>query len=857
MLSHSEYGRLNDKQKQAVDELSRNIILLASAGTGKTNTVAVRIANIIAENKAAADEILCLTFTNRACKEMRARIDAIVEESKQLTIKTFHSFCYQIIQTESKKHTDLAYDSIIFDEEDCKEIVKEQNKKIGSLASLQNFIGYIKELRIKTDLPDYKDVVEYAFGRCLNKIQKICVTPQYKTDYGLIKELEQSGYALIEKYNACLAERHGLDFNDLLIQTHELLKNEMVLRAWRGKYKYLHIDEAQDTNEIEYGIISKLFPGNNIMLCADYFQTIYEWRGSAPLKTLDLFKRDYRPVEIHFLENYRATRKLLRASSGYLDNAFGGGSAYNVGVIPKSPAEGKSIETYGAKGIEDEALWIYGKIKNMGKADRLKTAILTRGNKINGKLSEAFDRLNGYVSEPDRIAFMQIDEFRYFRRQEIKDILAYLKLIANRHDENSFKRILLKFIDGIGEKAVEDITSKDNRRLGVRLTDFLSESTFNYLEPYQLLIDEYKRGNVVIFDVESTGVRTALDEIIQISAVRIDAANAVIRTFDRILKPSRPVGASERVHGFSDEYLLKHGGSPKAVLSEFANFINGSLAVGHNVTFDLGILQSQLRRLGMDDINIIDYYDTLDMARRFYPNLENHKLETLCRHFNTKTASDHNALNDVLATAEVLLAILNEKVVPSTMLRMPVYLKYIARFNSAAKDLEDLRKRSADMRPPELIEEIIRLSGIKEVYAGPENEMRRDRIDDFIQFAKEIDEPELNSRDSVNELLRIASLSNSELDRIIEKRPCIPIITIHQSKGAEYDYIFLAGLQESAIPSYQSILDNNIDEEKRLFYVAITRAKKELFLSWSRTDIYGRVKERSRFIQWLPHECFA
>ena len=718
MPFNQEYGKLNAEQKQAVNELSRNILLLASAGTGKTNSVALRIANIIKQNKASADEILCLTFTNRACKEMGARIkEAVGAGANRLTIKTFHSFCYQIIQAESKKHTDLPYDSIIFDEDDCKEVIKDLITAAGNVPSLQKFIDFIKEQKIPAGNKTYAEIIEYAFHNHRGKIEEIC-TKDRRFDVSVFNNLRQSGSRLIESYNACLAERHALDFNDLLIQVHELFKSESILQPWRSKFKYLHIDEAQDTNESEYIIISKLFPGNNIMLCADYFQTIYEWRGSAPRKTLELFKASCSPAVIYFRRNYRATRKLLQASTEYLTNAFGesASTAYNAGLIPESPTEGADVKLYEASSPSAEAAWIYGAIKRLSKQDRLKTAILSRGNKTNSELSHAFDMLNSHTKEPDRIRFMQIEEYRYFRRREIKDILAYLKLSANKHDETSFKRILQAYAAGIGERTIGHITNKDNRRLGIRLTDFLTTSAETFHDPYELLINELSNGNVVIFDVESTGVNTAYDEIVQIAAVKINIQGTVISSFERYLTPSRPVGGSEHIHGFSDEFLSTHGEDPKLVLSAFAKYIEGALAVGHNVTFDIAILNSQLRRTGLNDIGIIDYYDTLDMARRFHPKLENHKLETLCGLFQTKTVSDHNAFNDVLATGEILIKILNEKVIPTTLPRTQVFLEFMPRFETISRELSELKKKSIHMRPSEFIIEIIKQSKIKDLY---------------------------------------------------------------------------------------------------------------------------------------------
>ena len=172
---------LNKEQTLVINELEKNILLLASAGTGKTNTLSSRISNIISSKKAKAEEILCITFTNKACAEMKGRIEDIVGESaKGITIRTFHSFCFDLIKSEAKKRSDVFTDFLVFDEEDCKEIIKECNFYNYPINKLQQFIELVKieksKLNLKEEniLKNYNEVIKHIFKYNDDKIKSIC-----------------------------------------------------------------------------------------------------------------------------------------------------------------------------------------------------------------------------------------------------------------------------------------------------------------------------------------------------------------------------------------------------------------------------------------------------------------------------------------------------------------------------------------------------------------------------------------------------------------------------------------------------------------------------------------------------------
>ncbi|WP_434291293.1 3'-5' exonuclease [Clostridium botulinum] len=845
---------LNDKQKKVINTLDKNILLLSSAGTGKTKTLSMRIGNIIAKDLALGEQILCLTFTNRACKEMKEKIiETVGKEGLKVTVKTFHSFCFDVIKKEAKKNTDISFDFTIYDEEDTKEIISELNSYKFNVSCLQRFINIVKEKSINYKDRDYKDVIDTMIKYNPNIFNDICKNEKYMVDKTLVDYLKIYGYLMVISYDKKLYEGHGLDFNDLIIKVHDLFQKDKITTYWREKYKFIHIDEMQDTSEIEYNIVSKLFRNNNIMLSGDYYQTIYEWRGSNPSIIFDNYKKEFNPEFIVFDKNYRSSEILLKASYGFLTNAFGDGvnEIYKEGIEPKANIKGDLIEFKKAYDFMEEATFIFNKIKSLKVEKLSKVAILTRNNRINIALSEKFKILNSKLPKEDRVGFLLVDEFKFFRREEIKDVLAYLKLMVNDFDSNSLKRILKKFGNGIGERTIEEIEKEENIKIGVRLTDLIHKNTQEYGDYYELLTRELDNENVVVFDVESTGINIIEDEIVQIAGIKINNKGEVIESFQRFLIPKKSVGDSYLVHGFSDQFLEENGENKKVVLKDFLKFIKDTVIVGHNVTFDISILNSELERLSLEKASFKTYYDTLDIARRFYPSLTNHKLETLSKLFNTETKSSHDAMDDILATKDVLMDMLKEKVKPTIINRMVVYGKYIKKFQPIYEEITNFKKLSYIKNPKDIVGEIVNKTKIKEIYK--DQYIKINNLREFFVIAKEIENKEISSRDNLIELLKITSLSNSELDRMLTKYPRVPIITVHQAKGAEFDYVFLAGLQNNIFPNYMAVKEGNEIEEKRLFYVAMTRAKKYLYLSFSEYE-HNRRKAKSMLIDYIPKD---
>lgn len=855
----------NKKQQQVINELNQNILLSAGAGTGKTNVLSYRVANILNKNRANADEILCLTFTNKACRELKNRITSQLdfETANKITIRTIHGFAYQVITTTAKKAQTIFKEFVIFDDEDQKTLIRQTiaNFPKARALDIQYIVNCIEQLKQERALKHiYTKDIEDDYTTIYHQHLKFNKTFNQQQNDNLTKFFQFDGLNIIINYELALQQMYGLDYKDLIANAYRLFQDENICSSWRKRYKYIMIDEMQDTSSFEYTMLENLFPANNIMLCGDEFQTIYEWRGSNPQKILTAFTEKYNPLIINFNENYRSTRLLLEMTYNTLINLFHKETishSYAKNLLSKSSELGHKIELKQANSLANEAQWIFQNIVNLLPLVKTPTqiAILVRQNNYLQNLTLHLNYLANIYNQKNQetpIHFIQIDNIRFFKRQEIKDILSIMKYLINPNDYLSLQRILVNLIPNIGIRTIKQISSAEYLQNGLRLSDFINANFQNpNYEPFSDLISAYLSKDIIVFDIEGTGTDIFADNIIQLSAIKIRKGKKIAE-FNRYLKSDKPVGDSEKVHHISDEYLQTHGKNPKLVLQEFCQFIQDAIITGHNIRgYDMDILNQNLLKHNLKPVNFSNInFDTLDLVRRFYPNLPNHKLEFLSNHFQFETKSNHNSLDDVFATWELLHRLLEDKIIPTAKKRSELINKQKNKFIHVAQIFQKLHNILNDnLLLENLITQIVKEFDLMNIYkanATQDGAVRLENIRNLFRLAK----AELNSHRGTNgikELLEYASLSNTDLDSLTSSHPKIPIITIHQAKGLEFDYEFLAGMNDDIFPSYFSTRNGSItEEEKRLFYVAITRAKKALFLSNS-----GRP---SRLLNYIPEQ---
>ncbi|MDP8240805.1 MAG: 3'-5' exonuclease [Candidatus Hatepunaea meridiana] len=809
---------LNPAQQQIINCIHDGLLVMASVGTGKTLALAERAGNAVS-NGIDPDRILCLTFTNRAAKEMSERIRRKhPKHAKQMTISTFHGQCANMLRFESRE-IGIPSDFVVYDDVDSIELIQD----IGRF-----------DTRMARD-------IYYEIGNAKTNASGNLISAG-----GLLGELfgglPDANASIAIEYQRCLLARHALDFQDLLVLVRAMLKeNEDIRERWMGRYDLVQVDEVQDTHFSEYRVVRALAQrSGNLAMIGDFDQTIYEWRGSQPAKLIEVFKKDFAPVTALYLEeNYRFTRCLLNAANTFA-HSF---SQQSAGCISGPEIEdGSPIEIHIEEDEESEgtriAQIIFDKYESDPDFQFNRVGILTRTNHRGAVISRILGNLD--------IPHVTVEQYEYFRRQEIKDALAYLKILINPYDLSSLMRVLHRPSKGIGDVTEHTILS-DGAKVGLHLTDMINPRTLKHGDPFGALLDAIESGSVVVFDVETTGLDKERDEIIEIAAQRLDRGQ-VTDDFHAYLSNTVPVGNSESVHGFSDAFLSKHGENAVEVLERFSEWCEERILVGHNVSFDVDMVRAHASRLGVE-FPEMEWFDTLNMAHRFIPQKQ-YRLIDLAKSLNLSHLPTHKATDDVSCTVELLLALIPELRKDANK-RRALVKKHGKPFWSLANQITDWRGRMTDFRPNELLSLIISESGLDDLYT--DKPLRMENLEQLKRVFSFRDDSNLHPEVSLRELIKFTALAKN-VDFLADTDNRVPIITVHQAKGLEFDIVFIAGAVDGEFPNYFAVRDNQLEEEKRVFYVALTRAKKHLHITGFKSNARGQSMRPSRFIQMMGEE---
>ncbi|WP_339206776.1 DNA helicase PcrA [Bacillus sp. FSL W8-1143] len=459
---------LNDAQKEAVKATDGPLLLMAGAGSGKTRVLTHRIAYLMAEKHVAPWNILAITFTNKAAREMRERVQAILGPgADDIWISTFHSMCVRILRRDIDR-IGVNRNFSILDTSDqlsvIKNILKERNidpKKfdprsiLGSISSAKN---------------ELIDAEEYA-----------------KTASDFYDQVVSDVYT---DYQKRLLKNQSLDFDDLIMMTIRLFERiPEVLEHYQRKFQYIHVDEYQDTNRAQYMLVKLLAQRfQNICVVGDSDQSIYRWRG-ADITNILSFEKDYPSSEVILLEqNYRSTKRILNAANTVIQN--------NSNRKPKNlwteNDEGAKIAYYRADNEFGEGQFVAGKIHQLYQSGKRKLsdfAILYRTNAQSRVIEETLLKSN--------IQYNIVGGTKFYDRKEIKDILAYLRLVANPDDDISFARIVNVPKRGIGATSVDKIAAYAEMNdlsmfEALGQVDFigLSARAANALDEFKQLIDQ-------------------------------------------------------------------------------------------------------------------------------------------------------------------------------------------------------------------------------------------------------------------------------------------------------------------------------------------------------------------------------
>ncbi len=405
---------LNAEQQKAVIATDGPMIILAGAGSGKTRVLTRKVQYLIEEKGIDPSTILCITFTNKAANEMKGRIINSLSPKPYVanpTVATFHAMCAKILRRESH-HLGFSHNFIIYDSQDQLDAIKEAMR------------------RLDISTRDFKPhSVHATISQAKNEI--ITATEYQNFARGYFQETVAKIYPI---YQTILKENDALDFDDLILHTIKLLReHDQVLKKYQETFKYILIDEYQDTNRAQY-VLTKLLVGansalQNICVVGDFSQSIYSWRG-ADYRNLNRFKDDFHGTKTFSLsQNYRSTQKILDGASTIISK----NTSHPILQLWTQNPDGEEIELYEADNEQDEADFIIRTAANLGLKRLNQVAVLYRTNAQSRVIEEALLHHG--------LPYLLIGGTRFYERKEIKDILAYLRVINNAKDSISYKRI--------------------------------------------------------------------------------------------------------------------------------------------------------------------------------------------------------------------------------------------------------------------------------------------------------------------------------------------------------------------------------------------------------------------------------
>lgn len=444
-------GNLNKEQKEAVQTTKGPLLILAGAGSGKTKVLTSRIAYLI-QNGVHPRNILAVTFTNKAAKEMKARLGNILGEKtvKYMWVGTFHGICGRILRENIENYSfqsgkKLDKNFTIYDDTDTNAVIKQAIKKL-------NFDDKVYQPKL----------VKSVISNAKNKMQDAYTFATFARDFKSQKIAQ-----IFEEYENTLNNNNAIDFDDMLMLTVKLFEqNAQVRKEYYDRFEHILVDEYQDTNLAQYNLVNMLYtncsseipPERSLCVVGDIDQSIYSWRG-ADYTIIMNFQKDFKNTKLIKLEqNYRSTANILNVANAIIEN----NTERVEKVLYSNKGEGELIDYFEAQDESDEANFIASKIKQDSGGNYNQYAILYRTNSQSRALEEACMAAG--------IPYRIYGGLKFYDRKEIKDIIAYLKLIFNPDDSQSFKRIV-----NVPKRSIGDTTVK-------RLQDFADREDISLFE---------------------------------------------------------------------------------------------------------------------------------------------------------------------------------------------------------------------------------------------------------------------------------------------------------------------------------------------------------------------------------------
>ena len=882
-MEANNYTPSLDKYQVPVVEASQGYhLVLASPGCGKTHILAERI-KYAREKGVKYEDMLCLTFTNRAAREMTNRIQKVVGgDFSELMVGNVHRFCSKFLFEQGR----IPVDSAIIDDEEAVSIIADYRNEDeeGVTRDFNRYKGYqtiiffqhfIYQLEHRHPWKYYLHPESFTDDD-REAVKHICVSQKIEYDEQAVVNIYHHAHEYMDEANApgldgktadrirvllwkmyyanCYArykeENHLFDFEDLLLYTYDIYRSDPTCK----RYPWIQVDEVQDLNGMQLAIIDLLTAEDNpmVMYLGDEQQAIFSFMG-AKVETLTLLKMRCKGNIHHLQRNHRSPKYLLDVFNDYAEKQL----KIDRELLPLSDNDTKATSgdlriihssTIEAehKDITTEALSLY----EQNKEER--TAVIVSANSDADRISEAMTEAG--------LTHFKVSGRDLFDTPDVKLLLAHLSVLSNEHNSIAWTRIM-KGVRAFPSHALARRFNWKLKQLALSPSDFLLYPESCYTAEF---LRAYNEEEIVVFDTETTGLNVFQDDIIEIAAIRIKGGEVVGEPLDLYIETDKPIlpmlGDKE-----NPMYAIYHKKmatgellSPSDALRRFLAYVGTSLILGHNANYDYNILDNNLQRYcnGTMQAHENRCFDSLKLIRLLAPSLHSYKLESLLETFQLTGVNSHQAIDDVKATislvrlcadkarekqAQQAAFIRHPKVKPfANVLRS----NYGERYREAVNRLYQLSTN----HEPTLVDELSTAYNAFRSDSLINDIPRLDYILRYLRIDMLTDEtvanalaPQLSQYIMDINTLKEADFCNSK--SILER---IYVTTVHKAKGLEFDNVIIFDAADGRYPNAYNKTKLQDEEDARKFYVAMSRAKRRLFIAYAlqMVDRHGRVFNR-------------
>lgn len=882
-MGENNYTSSLDKYQIPVVEASQGYhLVLASPGCGKTHILAERI-RYARERGVKYEDMLCLTFTNRAAREMTNRIQKVVGgDFSELMVGNVHRFCSKFLFEQGR----IPADSAIIDDEEAVSIIADYRnedeegvtrdfnryKGYQTIIFFQHFIYQLEHqhpwkyyLHPESFTDDDREAVKHICASQKIEYDEQAVVNIYHHAQEYMDEENAPGLdgktadrirVLLWKmyYAGCYArykeENHLFDFEDLLLYTYDIYRSDPTCK----RYPWIQVDEVQDLNGMQLAIIDLLTAEDNpmVMYLGDEQQAIFSFMG-AKVETLTLLKMRCKGNIHHLQRNHRSPKYLLDVFNDYAEKQL----KIDRELLPLSDNDTKATSgdlriihssTIEAehKDITTEALSLY----EQNKEER--TAVIVSANSDADRISEAMTEAG--------LTHFKVSGRDLFDTPDVKLLLAHLSVLSNEHNSIAWTRIM-KGVHAFPSHALARRFNWKLKQLALSPSDFLLYPESCYTAEF---LRAYNEEEIVVFDTETTGLNVFQDDIIEIAAIRIKGGEVVGEPLDLYIETDKPIlpmlGDKE-----NPMYAIYHEKmstgellSPSDALQRFLAYVGTSPILGHNANYDYNILDNNLQRYCKDTMPAHDIrcFDSLKLIRLLAPSLHSYKLESLLETFHLAGVNSHQAIDDVKATVS-LVRLCSEKArekqaQQAAFIHHPKVKPFanVLRSNYGEcyrEAVNRLYKLSTDHEPALVSELAAAYNAFRS--DGLINDIPRlDYILRYLRIDMLTDEtvanalaPQLSQYIMDINTLKEADFCNSK--SILER---IYVTTVHKAKGLEFDNVIIFDAADGRYPNAYNKTKQQDEEDARKFYVAMSRAKRRLFIAYAlqMVDRHGRVFNR-------------